>query len=68
MGKFGGSLAKMLDASRPRAMGVALARGGLSAELIGEVILGQVLAAGAGQNPARQAVIKSGLNQEHARP
>ena len=31
---------------------------------MGEVILGQVLAAGAGQNPARQALIKSGLPKE----
>jgi acetyl-CoA C-acetyltransferase len=40
-----------------------LKRSGLQAEQVGEVIMGQVLAAGAGQNPARQAVIKSGLNQ-----
>ena len=32
-----------------------------SGEQIGEVIMGQVLTAGAGQNPARQTVIKSGL-------
>ena len=36
-------------------------RAKLSGEQIGEVILGQVLTAGVGQNPARQAVIKSGL-------
>jgi acetyl-CoA C-acetyltransferase len=41
-----------------------LARTGLGADQIGEVILGQVLAAGAGQNPARQALIKSGLAKE----
>ncbi|MCA1416757.1 acetyl-CoA C-acyltransferase, partial [Bradyrhizobium sp. NBAIM20] len=36
---------------------------GLAGDQIGEVILGQVLTAGVGQNPARQAVIKSGLPQ-----
>ena len=40
-----------------------LKRSGLQADQIGEVIMGQVLTAGSGQNPARQAVIKSGLNQ-----
>ena len=64
VGKFGGSLAK-IPATELGAIVLkeVLTRSGLSAELIGEVILGQVLAAGAGQNPARQAVIKSGLNQ-----
>jgi acetyl-CoA C-acetyltransferase len=40
-----------------------LERSGIAGEQISEVILGQVLQAGAGQNPARQAVIKSGLPQ-----
>ena len=31
---------------------------------VGEVIMGQVLAAGAGQNPARQASLKAGLPKE----
>ncbi|MFQ6575138.1 acetyl-CoA C-acetyltransferase [Pseudomonas sp. UM16] len=39
---------------------------GIDAELVDEVILGQVLTAGAGQNPARQAAIKAGL--PHAVP
>src|SRR5690554_2987837 len=39
---------------------------GIKAELVDEVILGQVLTAGAGQNPARQASIKAGL--PHAVP
>jgi len=65
VGKFGGALAKT---SAPE-LGAAvikelLARTGLGADQIGEVILGQVLAAGSGQNPARQSVIKSGLAQE----
>lgn len=65
VGKFGGSLAKI---SAPE-LGAAvikelLARTGLGVDQIGEVILGQVLAAGSGQNPARQALIKSGIVQE----
>lgn len=62
VGKFGGAIAKVsapdLGATVIRAV---LARSGVSPELINEVILGQVLTAGSGQNPARQAVIKSGL-------
>ena len=38
-----------------------LAKTGIDPTLISEAILGQVLTAGVGQNPARQAVIKSGL-------
>ncbi len=62
VGKFGGSLAK----TPATALGAAvivdlLRRSGLSGEQINEVILGQVLTAGAGQNPARQSVVKSGL-------
>jgi acetyl-CoA C-acetyltransferase len=65
VGKFGGSLAKTpateLGAAVIKAL---LARTGLGADQIGEVILGQVLAAGVGQNPARQSLIKSGLAKE----
>jgi acetyl-CoA C-acetyltransferase len=65
VGKFGGTLAKTpapeLGAAVIKAL---LARTGLGADQIGEVILGQVLAAGSGQNPARQSVIKSGLAKE----
>jgi acetyl-CoA C-acetyltransferase len=64
VGKFGGSLAKVaapeLGATVVRAL---LQRSGLSGEQIGELIFGQVLTAGSGQNPARQTVIKSGLPQ-----
>jgi len=64
VGKFGGSLAKV-PATELGALVIAevLRRSGLQADQIGEVIMGQVLTAGSGQNPARQAVIKSGLNQ-----
>jgi len=65
VGKFGGTLAKTpapeLGAAVIKAL---LARTGLSAEQVNEVILGQVLTAGSGQNPARQSVIKSGLAKE----
>ncbi len=64
VGKFGGSLAKV-PATELGAVVVAevLRRSGIAADQVGEVIMGQVLAAGSGQNPARQALIKSGLNQ-----
>lgn len=67
VGKFGGSLARTpapeLGATVIRAL---LQRCGLAPEQVGEVILGQVLTAGAGQNPARQALIRAGL--PHAVP
>jgi acetyl-CoA C-acetyltransferase len=62
VGKFGGRLAKTpapeLGATVIKAL---LERSRLTGEQIGEVILGQVLTAGSGQNPARQALIKAGL-------
>ncbi|MEO6321855.1 MAG: acetyl-CoA C-acetyltransferase, partial [Polaromonas sp.] len=62
VGKFGGSLAKIPATELGSAVIKAvLERSGLSAEQIGEVIMGQVLAAGAGQNPARQAALKAGF-------
>jgi len=65
VGKFGGSLAKVpapeLGATVIQAL---LQRSGLSGAQINEVILGQVLTAGSGQNAARQAVVKSGLPLE----
>ena len=65
VGKFGGSLAKTaapeLGAIVIKAL---LERSGLSGAQISEVILGQVLTAGSGQNAARQAVVKSGLPLE----
>ena len=64
VGKFGGTLAKT-PAPELGAAVVAelLKRANLSGEQINELILGQVLTAGSGQNPARQTVIKSGLPQ-----
>ncbi|MBY0235216.1 MAG: acetyl-CoA C-acetyltransferase, partial [Burkholderiaceae bacterium] len=64
IGKFGGTLAKTsaveLGATVVKDL---LRRSGLDGAQINEVILGQVLTAGAGQNPARQTVIKAGLPQ-----
>jgi len=62
VGKFGGSLAKT-PASELGAHVIKglLAKTGIDPNLISEAILGQVLTAGVGQNPARQAVIKAGL-------
>ncbi len=62
IGKFGGSLAKM-PASDMGALIIksVLQRAGLSPDQVSEVIMGQVLAAGVGQNAARQASIKAGL-------
>ena len=65
IGKFGGALAKTpapeLGATVIAAL---LARYKLRPEQISEVILGQVLTAGSGQNPARQSSIKAGLPAE----
>ena len=65
VGKFGGSLAKT-PATELGSIVIKslLERSGLPVDAVGEVILGQVLAAGAGQNPARQAVMKAGLAKE----
>ncbi len=65
VGKFGGSLAK-IPATELGAIVIkeALARAKVDPALVGEVIMGQVLAAGAGQNPARQAALKAGLPRE----
>lgn len=62
VGKFGGTLAKtpapQLGAAVIKAL---LARTAVKADMISEVLLGQVLTAGSGQNPARQASIFAGL-------
>jgi acetyl-CoA C-acetyltransferase len=64
VGKFGGALAKTPAAELgATVIAEALRRARLTGEQVSEVILGQVLQAGCGQNPARQAVIKAGLPQ-----
>src|SRR5471032_3304961 len=64
VGKFGGTLAKTsaVDLGAHVVRGL-LAQAGVPADAVSEVIMGQVLTAGAGQNPARQTVIKAGLPQ-----
>ena len=65
VGKFGGSLAK-IPAPELGAVVIkeALARAKIDPSQVSEVIMGQVLAAGVGQNPARQALLKAGLPKE----
>ena len=62
LGSFGGSLASVpaveLGAVAIRA---ALSRGGVDAGMVEEVVMGNVLQAGLGQNPARQAAVKAGV-------
>src|ERR1700681_4200495 len=61
-GKFLGSL-KELPATQLGAFAVraAVARAGLDPRVVDECIMGNVLAAGLGQNPARQAALRGGL-------
>jgi acetyl-CoA C-acetyltransferase len=62
VGSFGGSLAKVpaheLGATVIKAL---LEKTGIAPDQVSEVIMGQVLTAGCGQNPARQALIKAGI-------
>jgi acetyl-CoA C-acetyltransferase len=64
VGKFGGTLSRT-PAPELGAVVVAelLRRASLAGDQVDELIFGQVLAAGSGQNPARQTVIRSGLPQ-----
>ena len=64
VGRFGGSLAKTSapDLGAHVLKGL-LAKAKLEGDAVSEVIMGQVLTAGSGQNPARQTVIKAGLPQ-----
>ncbi|MBF8179338.1 MULTISPECIES: acetyl-CoA C-acetyltransferase [Oxalobacteraceae] len=62
VGKFGGALAKTAASDLgAHVIKNLLTRSGIQADQISEVILGQVLTAGCGQNPARQALIRSGI-------
>ncbi len=62
LGSFGGSLSS-IPAHKLGAEVIAsiLKKTGVNKDQIDEVILGQVLTAGSGQNPARQAAIEAGL-------
>lgn len=64
IGRFGGSLAGVPATELgARLIAALVARAQLPAEQVDLVLMGQVLSAGAGQNPARQAAIKAGLAQ-----
>ena len=65
IGSFGGALAN-LPASHLGAILIKalVERNKLAADAVDEVILGQILTAGTGQNPARQAAIEAGLPHE----
>ena len=65
IGSFNGSLAK-LTAQELGAIAIkaALERAGVNKDDVDELVLGNVLQAGLGQNPARQAAIKAGLSVE----
>ena len=62
VGKFGGGIAKVpaveLGAQVIKAL---IAKTGIAPANISEVLMGQVLTAGCGQNPARQAALRAGL-------
>jgi acetyl-CoA C-acetyltransferase len=62
VGSFNGSFAPLSAAALGQvAIGAALTRAGVAAAEVTEVILGQVLTAAAGMNPARQAAIGAGI-------
>ena len=62
VGKFGGSLSKVAAADLgAQVIKALLARTGVRPDQVSEVIMGQVLTAGVGQNPARQALIRAGI-------
>jgi acetyl-CoA C-acetyltransferase len=62
IGKFGGTLAKTPASDLGAHIIAALVKQtGISGDQISEVVLGQVLTAATGQNPARQAAMKAGL-------
>ncbi|WDR02162.1 acetyl-CoA C-acetyltransferase [Devosia algicola] len=64
VGSFMGSLSTISAVSLgSTAIRVAMERAGVNGTEIDETIMGQVLAAGLGQNPARQAAIGAGIDQ-----
>ena len=65
MGSFNGSLSSLSASDLGKvAIEAALERAGVAAEDVSEVIMGQILTAAQGQNPARQASIGAGLPVE----
>ena len=67
VGSFGGAFANTpADALGTSVLKAVVARAGIDPSEVSETILGQVLTAGQGQNPARQAHINAGLRIESA--
>ena len=65
VGAFNGTLSALPAHDLGKvAIGAALERAGVAPAEVSEVILGQILSAGAGQNPARQASVNAGLPVE----
>lgn len=64
IGKFGGALAPVSAVQLGAvAIKAAVAKSGLDPQVIDRVLMGNVIQAGSGQNPARQAAIAAGINQ-----
>ena len=67
IGSFGGSLSSLSAAELGQiAIEEALSRAAVSGEEVDEVILGQVLTAAAGMNPARQASMAVDTKRENS--
>jgi len=65
VGTFNGAFADLSASTLGTvAIKAALERAGVAPEDVSEVIMGQILTAGAGQNPARQAAMEAGLPVE----
>lgn len=63
IGSFGGSLSNISAVDLgATVIDALLKKAGLASDSVDEVIMGQVLTAGSGQNPARQSTIKAGLS------
>ena len=62
VGKFGGTIGKIPATELgAKVISALLAKTGVKPDMISEVLMGQVLTAAAGQNPARQASLRAGL-------
>ena len=65
IGAFNGSLASVPAATLGEtAIRAAMTRASIDSEEVNDVIMGQVLTAGTGQNPARQAAVQAGIPVE----
>ena len=65
VGKFSGALGKIPAADLGgEVIAALLRRAGVESSAVNDVIMGQVLTAGVGQNPARQAAMRAGIPQE----